>query len=134
MGANLPQDAIYPYTKVDSEGKNLTGRENYILHFAKGQTPPVEGFWSLTMYNTQFFFVSNPLNRYTLSPRDPLKYNPDGSLDLYLQNKSPGKAKESNWLPAPRDNFVLMLRLYWPKRSILSGTWTPPVVERIQQE
>jgi len=131
LGANLPQDAIYPHTSVDMEDQLLNGRHNYMIHFAKGQIPPVNGFWSLTMYNERYFFVGNPLNRFTLSPRDSLKYNPDGSLDLYIQNESPGKEKESNWLPAPKDNFVLMLRLYWPKPDILRGIWQPPVVKKI---
>ena len=129
LGANLPEDAIYPNTGVDSEGDLLDGDNEYVLHFPKGQTPPVKGFWSLTMYNDQYFFVANPLNRYTLSPRNPLKYNSDGSLDLYIQNESPGTEKESNWLPAPKDKFNLMLRLYWPEESVINGTWKPPAVE-----
>ena len=102
------------------------------MHFDKGQTPPVNGFWSLTMYNAEYFFVDNPLNKYTVSPRNDLKYNADGSLDIYIQNESPGKDKEANWLPAPKDRFVLMLRLYWPKEkapSIIDGTWKPPAVK-----
>jgi len=94
--------------------------------------PPVNGFWSLTMYNGDYYFVANPLNRYTLSARDKLKENTDGSVTLYLQNESPGKDKEANWLPAPKGKFVLMLRLYWPKEkdpSILDGTWGPPPVK-----
>lgn len=130
LGANLPQDAVYPMTEVDSGGKPLDGKNNYVQHFPKGQTPPVKGFWSLTMYNDQYFFVENPLNRYTLSPRNQLKYNDDGSLDLYIQHTSPGKDKESNWLPAPEDRFILMLRLYWPDESVLNGSWNPPGVQR----
>jgi len=128
LGANRPQDAIYPYTKVDGNGDILSGRDKYVIHFPKGQTPPVEGFWSLTMYTSDFFFVANPLNRYTLSPRNQLKYNPDGSLDLYIQHDSPGKDKEFNWLPAPQHQFALMLRFYWPKKSLINGTWKPPAV------
>ena len=131
LGANLPQDAVYPKTQVDSSGNKLSGANKYVLTFPKGQTPPVKGFWSLTMYDAQYFFVDNPLNRYTLSPRNDLKYNADGSLDLYIQNASPGADKESNWLPAPKDDFILMLRLYWPNEtppSILDGTWKPPAV------
>ena len=81
----------------------------------RARLPPVKGFWSLTMYNAEYFFVANPLNRYTLSPRNKFKYNQDGSVDLYIQNESPGKDKEANWLPAPKGKFILMLRLYWPK-------------------
>jgi DNA sulfur modification protein DndE len=129
LGANLPQDAVYPTTGVDAAGKELTGANRYTLHFAsKKDLPPVNAFWSLTMYNADFFFVDNPLNRYTLSQRNELKENADGSIDLYLQKDSPGKDKESNWLPAPEGKFNLMLRLYWPKESFLDGTWKPPAV------
>ncbi len=132
LGANLPQDAIYPSARVDSDGKLLNGANQYKMHFAKGELPPVNGFWSLTMYDQNFFFVNNPLNRYTLSERNALKTNADGSVDLYLQHESPGADKESNWLPAPAGDFVLMLRLYWPKEAIINGSWKPPVVERIK--
>jgi hypothetical protein len=103
------------------------------MRFPGGQTPPVRGFWSLTMYNGQYFFVANPLNRYTLSARNPLKAGPDGTIELLIQATSPGPHKEANWLPAPDGPFVLMLRLYWPKErppSILDGTWKPPLVEK----
>lgn len=132
LGANLPEDAVYPTTHVDSEGQKLNGKNRYVLHFDKGQTPPAKGFWSLTMYNDQYFFFANPLNRYTLSPRDALKYNADGSLDLYIQNASPGKDKESNWLPAPADDFILMMRLYWPEERLLNGSWKPPAVQKVK--
>lgn len=132
LGANLPQDAVYPMTKVDGDGKPLNGANKYVMHFPKGQTPPAKGFWSLTMYNDQYFFVDNPLNRYTVSPRNQLKYNEDGSLDLYIQNKSPGSDKESNWLPSPVDNFILMLRIYWPEESLLNGSWNPPPVKKVE--
>ena len=95
------------------------------MHFNKGEMPPVDGFWSLTMYNGEYFFVDNPLNRYTVSSRSKFKTNADGSVDVYIQNESPGKDKEANWLPAPKDKFILMLRLYWPKEkppSIIDGT------------
>jgi len=104
------------------------------LNLAKGETPPVKGFWSLTMYNAEYFFVDNPLNRYTVSPRHALKYNADGSVDFYIQNESPGKDKESNWLPAPKGDLVLMMRLYWPQEtnpSILNGTWQPPAAKMV---
>jgi hypothetical protein len=129
LGANRPQDAVYPTSETDAAGKPYSGANKYVMHFAKGQTPPVSGFWSLTMYNADYFFVDNPLNKYTVSPRNDLKYNADGSLDIYIQNESPGKDKEANWLPAPKDRFVLMMRLYWPKESnpsIINGTWQPP--------
>jgi hypothetical protein len=129
LGANRPQDAVYPTSEVDADGKPYSGAHKYALHFDKGQTPPAEAFWSITMYNADYFFVNNPLNKYTVSPRNDLKYNADGSLDIYIQHESPGKDKEANWLPAPQGKFVLMMRLYWPKEtnpSILDGTWQPP--------
>src|SRR5262249_59618293 len=127
------KDAVYPFTEVDSTGKRLSGANKYVLRFKnKAALPPVNGFWSLTMYDADYYFVANALNRYTLSQRNKLQENADGSIDLYLQNESPGKDKESNWLPAPKGKFVPMLRLYWPKEkapSILDGTWKPPAVK-----
>jgi hypothetical protein len=132
LGANRPQDAVYPTSEVDAAGKPYSGANKYVMHFPKGQLPPVDGFWSLTMYNSEYFFVDNPLNRYTLSARNDLQTNADGSVDLYIQHENPGPDKESNWLPAPSDKFVLMLRLYWPKEtppSIIDGTWKIPPVQ-----
>jgi hypothetical protein len=102
------------------------------MHLDKDQMPPAKGFWSLTMYDGNYFFVANPLNRYTLSARDKLKTNGDGSVDLLIQHEAPGKGEESNWLPAPADKFVLMLRLYWPREtppSLLDGSRTIPAVK-----
>lgn len=135
LGANRPQDAVYPTSEVDAEGKPYSGAHKYVMHFPRGQTPPVNGFWSLTMYNGDYFFVDNPLNKYTVSPRDDLRFNSDGSLDIYIQHESPGKDKEANWLPAPPGKFILMMRLYWPKDtspSIIDGTWTPPGVKAVR--
>ena len=126
LGANRPQDAVYPTSQKDADGRKYSGANKYVMHFAKGQLPPVSGFWSLTMYDASFFFVKNPLNRYSISARHNLKANPDGSTDLYIQNESPGKEKEANWLPAPPGDFILMLRLYWPNEkspSIINGSW-----------
>jgi hypothetical protein len=134
LGANLPEDAVYPTSQVDGDGKLYDGSHHYILHFAKDQTPPVNAFWSLTMYDDQYFFTDNPLDKFTVSPRNNLKYNADGSLDLTIQHLSPG-IHRSNWLPAPRGKFILMLRMYWPKTeapSILDGTWKPPAVKRVR--
>lgn len=133
LGANRTQDAIYPTSETDASGKVYEGAHRYIMTFPKGQMPPVNGFWSLTMYNADYFFVDNSLNRYTLSSRNKLKENEDGTVTLYIQHESPGKDKESNWLPAPQGRFVLMMRMYWPKEkapSILNGTWSPPAVTR----
>ena len=132
LGANRPQDAIYPTSEMDADGKPYDGALKYVMHFDKAQLPPVKGFWSLTMYDDKFFFVANPLNRCTLSQRNKFIYNKDGSVDLYLQNESPGKDKEANWLPAPKGKFILMLRLYWPKEkppSLLDGSWKIPGVQ-----
>jgi hypothetical protein len=128
LGANIPEDAVYPATAKDSEGNPYSGSNKYVLHFAKGQTPPVHAFWSLTMYNNDGYFIENPINRYAIGNRNPLKYNADSSVDLYFQNLSPGKDKENNWLPAPPGPFNLMLRMYWPADEFLSGNWTPPAV------
>ena len=102
-----------------------------MIHFNKGEMPPVNGFWSLTMYDADYFFVQNPLNRYTLSSRSKFKTNRDGSVDLYIQNTSPGKDRESNWLPVPAGKFILMFRFYWPKEAIIDGTWKLPAVTSI---
>lgn len=130
LGANLDADAMYPMARTDANGQPLTGASKYIIHFDKGQTPPVSAFWSLTLYNERQAFVDNPLRRYAIGDRDKLKTNADGSLDLYIQHESPGKDKESNWLPAPAESFNLMLRMYWPKDAALNGTWTPPPVKQ----
>ena len=131
LGANRPQDAVYPTSEADAEGKPYSGANKYVLHFNKDEMPPVDGFWSLTMYNGDFFFVDNPLNRYNVSSRSKFKTNADGSVDVYIQNESPGKDKEGNWLPAPKEKFILMFRLYWPKEkppSIIDGSWKIPPV------
>ena len=134
LGANRPQDAIYPTSTGPDLVKKYDGSKKYVMRFEKGQTPPVDGFWSLTMYDKDYFFVDNPLNRYTLSQRNKFKTNADGSVDLYIQAESPGKDKESNWLPAPKDEFVLMMRLYWPKEkppSLIDGSWKIPEVKEV---
>ena len=130
LGCNLPQDAVYPLTKVDAAGRQLDGASKYVMRFPAGELPPVEGFWSLTMYDAAYFFVENPINRYSVSPRNSLQANPDGSVDLFIQNESPGAMRETNWLPAPKGPFVLMLRTYWPKDTLLNGSWAPPAVTR----
>lgn len=135
LGANRPEDAVYPTSEGPSLLGKYSGSKKYVMHFPKGQLPPVNGFWSLTMYDESYFFVPNPLNRYSISARQNLKTNADGSVDLYIQNQNPGASKESNWLPAPKDKFILMLRLYWPKTgkpSILNGTWKIPEVRAVK--
>ena len=135
VGANTGQEAIYPVTFVDSEGKPITGDKNYTVHFEPGQLPPVKSFWSLTVYNNQSLFVDNPIDRYLVGQyTEGLRNNTDGSLDIYIQNASPGPDRESNWLPAPslQDSSAikLVLRMYLPDDSILNGTWSPPPVIR----
>jgi len=134
LGANRPQDAVYPTSEGPKLLEKYNGANKYVLHFAKGEMPPVDGFWSVTMYNAQYFFVDNPLNRYNVSQRNKFITNADGSTDIYIQADSPGKAEEANWLPAPKDDFVLMMRLYWPKEkapSILDGSWKIPEVTKV---
>lgn len=136
LGANRPQDAVYPTSTRMKEGlfgRAYDGAHDYVLTFSKGQMPPVRGFWSFTMYNEKYFFVANPINRYSISARQDLKVNPDGSTDIYIQNASPGPDKESNWLPAPKGKFILMMRLYWPDDSppsIIDGSWVIPPVRK----
>ncbi len=131
LGANAPEDAIVPSTYLDAGGHPLNGANKYVLHFDKGKAPPADGFWSLAMYNDKHAFFANPLDRHAIGDRDKLKFNPDGSLDLYLQNEDPGKDRESNWLPAPKENFSVILRVYWPKQEMLDHNWTPPAIKRV---
>jgi hypothetical protein len=128
LGANLAEDAIYPNAFTDGDGKPLNGANRYVTHFDKGQTPPANAFWSLTMYDAQSFMVENPINRYNISSWMPLKYNQDGSLDVYVQKDSPGNDKEANWLPAAAGEFSITMRVYWPKPSMIDGSWTPPAI------
>jgi hypothetical protein len=132
LGANLPEDAIYPLNIADESGKPLDGANKYTLHFEKKATPPVNAFWSVTLYDRDGFQVPNALNRYAISSWMNLKQNADGSLDLYLQNENPGKDKEANWLPAPKGTFNLTMRLYSPKSEALTGSWNPPPVTRVR--
>ena len=130
LGANVPQDTFFAASMVDGAGQPYSGDFRYVMHFPPGQAPSANGFWSLTMYDGEYFFVSNPLSRYTLSARDHLKFNLDGSLDFYIQQHPPGADAEANWLPAPEGRFMLMLRVYWPKESLLKGLWKNPPVKR----
>jgi hypothetical protein len=128
LGANLPEDAIYPMNLGDEAGRPLDGANKYTLHFGKGATPPANAFWSVTLYDSAGFQVANSLNRFAVSSWMPFKYSADGSLDLYVQNESPGKDMEANWLPAPKGAFNLLLRIYSPKSEALTGRWNPPPV------
>jgi hypothetical protein len=133
LGANLPEDAIYPLNLGDENGRRLDGTSKYVLHFEKGTTPPVNAFWSVTLYDPHGFQVANSLNRFAVSSWMPFKYNPDGSLDLYFQNESPSKDREANWLPAPKGEFNLTMRLYAPKSEALTGKWNPPAITRVEE-
>jgi hypothetical protein len=134
FGANLPADAVYPTSYVDADGKPLNGSNRYTLHFDKAHTPPVNAFWSVTMYGPDSFFVDNSINRYAVSSWMHLQPGTDGSLDIYIQKEPPEKDKEANWLPAPAGDFNVTLRMYWPrseKPSVLDGTWVPPGLMRV---
>jgi len=128
--ANSPDEAVYPTAFVDSQGQNLTGMHNYVIHFDKGQTPPVKAFWSVTLYNNKSYLADNPINRYAVSEIG-LKNNTDGSLDIYIQHDNPGKDKESNWLPAPAGDFNLIMREYVPEEPILNGQYQYPPIKQV---
>ncbi|MCU1627236.1 MAG: hypothetical protein JWP64_2185 [Pseudonocardia sp.] len=130
LGANLPEDAIYPIAYLDADTHPLTGANDYLLRFHADEIPPAQAFWSLTLYDQEGFQVPNPLQRFALGDRDPLTFGDDGTLDLHIQHESPGPDKESNWLPAPDGPFNLTLRLYYPEATALDGTWAPPAVRK----
>jgi hypothetical protein len=131
MYDNAPQETRYIYTDFDSAGERLNGAHAYKVTFPKGEKPPVEGFWSLTLYNKEHLFSPNSLNRFSLGTKSKsMKLGDDGSLTIYVQHDSPGADKESNWLPAPKEDFSLYIRAYWPKAEITEGKWTPPHVEK----
>ena len=132
LGANLPEDAIYPINLFDSTRQPLDGANKYTIHFDKGATPPADAFWSITLYDKEGFQVANSLNRFAVSSWMPFKYNGDGSLDLYFQSESPGADMEANWLPAPKGPFNLTMRLYAPRSEALTGKWNPPPVVKDQ--
>ena len=131
LGANQPQDAIYPLNVADADGRPLDGDQAYVLHFEPDELPPVEAFWSLTMYDADGFQAANELDRFALGDRDELAYGDDGSLELYLQHENPGPERESNWLPAPRGPLGVTMRLYAPEPEALDGRWNPPPIRRV---
>jgi hypothetical protein len=133
MFDNKPNETQYLYTDNDSSGASLDGTNNYEITFAPGQEPPVNGFWSLTLYNEHHFFHPNDLKRYSLGTKNKnLIRNADGSLTIYTGAKSPGAERESNWLPAPKGHFSLYIRAYWGKEPILDGSWKPPVIRKAE--
>jgi hypothetical protein len=131
LGANVPEDAIYPMSVADKNGRTYHGRNRYTMHFEQDELPPVNGFWSITLYDSDGYMVENKIKRYAIGDRDELSFNEDGSLDIFIQHESPGKDRESNWLHAPADDFNLTLRLYWPRLEILTGEWNPPPVKAV---
>ena len=135
LGANLDDDAFYPSLYRSSDGEWLSSDKKYVLHFDKDEIPPVNGFWSLSMYNDKILFAANPINRYNLGSMSdpPLITNPDGSIDIYIQRDSPDPTGTPNWLPAPASgNFSLTLRLYWPKESVVDKSWVPPAIQLVE--
>jgi hypothetical protein len=133
VGGNLPADGFYPIARFDGEGKVLNSASRYMMHFTKADIPPInsQGFWSITIYDKEYFLAPNAINRYSLSSRDKFEQNPDGSMDLYIQKEPPSADKQSNWLPTPDGEFILMMRLYWPKDDAVNGAWVPPATRRV---
>jgi len=132
LGANIAQEAFYPLAFTDSQGKTLSGNSSYLIHFEPGQTPPVNAFWSITMYDEKGLLVDNPINRYSIGKyTEGLKNNTDGSLDIYIQNANPGADKQSNWLPSAEGTFNMALRTYLPQPQALNGTWQAPLVQNV---
>lgn len=130
LGANPPEDAVYPLLTADADGDPMTGEHDYVIHFDADALPPAYAFWSVTMYDAAGFQVANELNRFAIGDRDPLNYNGDGSLDLYIQHTNPGPEIEANWLPAPHGPLGVTMRLYAPKPEVLDGRWHPPSVRK----
>src|SRR5512136_2528823 len=127
---NTPEEAMYWWTNSDGAGRALSGEHDYVMHFPPGGLPPNKAFWSITMGDARNHFVANPLNRYSVSDRSGLAPNSDGSVDIYIQNAAP-EGHESNWLPAPVDNFILWLRVYIPGEAILRGKYQVPPVAKV---
>ena len=133
LGANQPEDAIYPQSLTDADGQPLMAGISYVLHFDKSELPPVDAFWSFTMYDADGFPVPNSINRYAIGDRDAIRYNDDGSLDLYIQSEKPAKDREANWLPAPKHGGLnITMRLYGPKTEALDGRWNPPAMKSVK--
>ena len=131
LGANLAEDAVYATADVDVGGQPLSGENRYRLRFPPGELPPVKAFWSVTIYNDRRLLAPNPIGRYALGDRDPVRAEPDGALDLLIQADDPGPDLRSNWLPAPAQRFNLVLRLYVPKAAVIEERWRPPAVTRV---
>lgn len=131
LGANPPEDAVYPLLAADSDGDPVTGDHDYVIHFDADALPPVDAFWSITMYDAEGFQVANELNRFAIGDRDSLRYNDDRSLDIYIQHENPGPERVDNWLPAPRGPVGVTMRLYAPRPEVITGGWSAPPVRRV---
>jgi hypothetical protein len=130
---NSPNETKYFYQDLDESGAQLNGNNSYTVTFAKDALPPVKGFWSLTLYNEHHFFSPNEIKRYSVGTKNKtLVAGPDGSLTIYVQAAAPDGDKKANWLPAPKQNFALFMRSYWPEEAILNGSWTPPAVVKVK--
>ena len=130
LGSNAAEDGAYPVLLADADGNAVSGDNDYVMHFDADGLPPVRSFWSVTVYDPDGFQVANELNRFALGDRDPLHYNGDGSLDLYVQHQHPGPDKQANWLPTPRGPFGMIARLYLPTARVLHGEWAPPALRK----
>lgn len=130
LGANPPEDAVYPLLMADADGAAVTGDRDYVLHFDADALPPVDAFWSVTMYDAEGYQAPNELDRFAIGDRDPLVFNDDGSLDIWVQHEHPGAEREANWLPAPRGPVGITMRLYAPRGEVLDGRWNPPPLRR----
>ena len=128
---NDPVEATYLNVSVDGDGKPLTGTTRYVIHFAKGGEPKVKAFWSVTMYNTKYNLVANPIGRYSIGDRSGMKPDADGGLTIYVQKDLPGADKESDWLPTPYGQFFMILRTYLPADDIVTQTWQPPKITAV---
>ena len=131
LGANPPEDAVYPVLLADSDGDPITGDQNYVIHFDAEALPPVDAFWSITMYDGEGFQSANELDRFAIGDRDQLTYNADGSLDIFIQHTTPGPDRQANWLPAPTGPLGITMRLYAPGAEALNGKWAPPPVDKV---
>ena len=131
LGANPAEDAIYPLLVRDADGAPVTGDRDYVIHFDAGCLPPVDAFWSITMYDAEGYQVANELNRFAIGDRDPIRFNPDGSLDIYAQHANPGPDRQANWLPAPTGPLGITMRMYAPRPPALDRTWNPPPVRAV---
>jgi hypothetical protein len=129
---NSPNETKYYYQDLDDRGARLNGANRYIVTFPEGQTPPINGFWSLTLYNEHHFFTPDQINRYSVGTKNKdLTYNSDGSLTISVQSDPPADTQRTNWLPVPKDaDFSLYMRAYWSKAAVLDGSWTPPAVRK----